>query len=233
MPYKAGFARNSRRPADLISGRRDRSSDCANRAGFRRRLPYSYGPGDHGKCHHHRARRQHEQVQNRAGGPRGRGRDRAGRVRSAAGTSVAASHSLARAASSSGGSAPSPAGTTSGAATAAANPGSPVAAGSVPFPVAVGNTWVYDVVSNIIGRHTLDTRQVTGVTPVPGGHRVTMSDRLVSASVPNTLQHYLFYDNGQIGFPVSDTHGVSVLSSNVCSGRTPRAWPPGDPTARC
>ena len=88
---------------------------------------------------------------------------------SAAGTSVAASHSLAGAASSSAGSASSSAGsasslagTTSGAATAAANPGSSVAAGSVPFPVAVGNTWVYDVVSNISGRHTLDTRQVTG-----------------------------------------------------------------------
>ena len=41
-----------------------------------------------------------------------------------------------------------------------------------------------------------------------------MSDRLVSTSVTNTLQHYLFYDNGQIGFPVSDAHGVSVVSSN-------------------
>ena len=133
---------------------------------------------------------------------------------SAAGTSVAASHSLAGAASSSAGSASNPAGTTSGAATPTASPGSSVAAGSVPFPVAVGNTWVYDVVSNISGRHTLDTRQVTRVTPVPGGHQVTMSDRLVSTSVTNTLQHYLFYDNGQIGFPVSDAHGVSVLSSN-------------------
>ncbi len=151
---------------------------------------------------------------------------------SAAGTSVAASHSLAGAASSSAGSASSPAGTTSGAATPAARPGSSVAAGSVPFPVAVGNTWVYDVVSNISGRHTLDTRQVTVVTPVPGGHRVTMSDRLVSTSVTNTLQHYLFYDNGQIGFPVSDAHGVSVLSSNgvlwpdaagVASGRPYRS----------
>jgi hypothetical protein len=41
-----------------------------------------------------------------------------------------------------------------------------------------------------------------------------MSDRLVSTSVTTTRQHYLFYDNGQIGFPVSDAHGVSVVSSN-------------------
>ena len=42
-----------------------------------------------------------------------------------------------------------------------------MAAGSVPFPVAVGNTGVYDVVTNINERHTFDTKRVTGVSPVP------------------------------------------------------------------
>ena len=64
---------------------------------------------------------------------------------SAAGTSSAASSN------SPAGAASSPAGAVS--ATAAATPtassGSFVAAGSIPFPVAVGNTWVYDVVTNI------------------------------------------------------------------------------------
>jgi len=129
---------------------------------------------------------------------------------SAAGTSSAASsHSPAEAAS-------SPAGTTS--ATAATTPtassGSFVAAGSIPFPVAVGNTWVYQVVTSINNAHAIDTKSVTGVTSVPGGHRVTMSDSLSPGSATSTLEQYLFYDNGQIGFPVSDAHGVSVLSSN-------------------
>ena len=144
---------------------------------------------------------------------------------SAAGTSsVASSHSPAGAAS-------SPAGTTSATATATptASPGSFVAAGSIPFPVAVGNTWVYQVVTSISNAHAIDTKSVTGVTSVPGGHRVTMSDSLSPGSATTTLEQYLFYDNGQIGFPVSDAHGVSVVSSNgvvwpdaagVASGRS-------------
>jgi len=146
---------------------------------------------------------------------------------SAAGTSsVASSHSPSGAAS-------SPAGTTSGTATATATPtassGSFVAAGSIPFPVAVGNTWVYQVVTSINNAHAIDTKSVTGVTSVPGGHRVTMSDSLSPGSATTTLEQYLFYDNGQIGFPVSDAHGVSVVSSNgvvwpdaagVASGRS-------------
>ena len=124
---------------------------------------------------------------------------------SAAGTSSAASSSPAAAASSA-------TGTTS--ATPAATPGSVVAAGSIPFPVAVGNTWVYQVVTSINNAHAVDTKKVVEVTPMPGGHRVTMSDSGGSGAADSTLQHYLFYGNGQIGFPVNEAHGVSVVSSN-------------------
>jgi len=89
-----------------------------------------------------------------------------------------------------------------------------VAAGSIPFPVAVGDTWVYQVVTNINNAHALDTKKVVEVTPMPGGHRVTMSDSGGSGAADSTLQHYLFYGNGQIGFPVNEAHGVSVVSSN-------------------
>lgn len=126
---------------------------------------------------------------------------------SAAGTSSAASKSPAGAAS-------SPSGTTNATATPAASPGSTVAAGSIPFPVAVGNTWTYEVVTSINKLRAIDTKQVVKVTTVPDGRRVTMSDSLGPGTAINTLQHYLFYDNGQIGFPVSDAHGVSVVSSN-------------------
>jgi hypothetical protein len=116
---------------------------------------------------------------------------------SAAGTSSAASQSPAGAAS-------TPPGTTNATATPTANPGSFVTAGSMPFPIAVG----------ISKRHAIDTKRVVEVIPVPEGHRVTMADSLGPGTAINTLQHYLFYDNGQIGFPVSDTHGVSVVSSS-------------------
>ena len=86
---------------------------------------------------------------------------------SGAGTSSAASSN------SPAGAASSPAGTVS--ATAAATPtassGSFVAAGSIPFPVAVGNTWVYDVVTNINNAHAFDNKRVAGVTTVTGGTR--------------------------------------------------------------
>jgi len=130
---------------------------------------------------------------------------------SSAGTSPAGSSSTPA------GAASSPAGATSatGGATPAASSGSVVSAGSIPFPVAVGNTWVYEVVTSINNAHAMETKRVLGVTPVPGGRRVTMSSTLVPGSAPNgTLEHYIFYDNGQIGFPVSDAHGVSVISSN-------------------
>ena len=127
---------------------------------------------------------------------------------SAAGTSSAASSS------SPAGAASSPAGTTSATATPAASTGTIVAPGSIPFPVAVGNTWVYQVVTSINNAHALDTKKVIDVTPVPGGHRVTMSDSAGGAAADNTLQHYLFFDNGQIGFPVHEARGVSVVSGN-------------------
>ena len=129
---------------------------------------------------------------------------------SAAGTSSAASSS------SPAGAASSASGTTGATATATptASPGSVVAAGSIPFPVAIGDTWVYQVVTSINNAHALDTKKVVDVTPMPDGHRVTMSDSVTSRAAASTLQHYLFYGNGQIGFPVTETHGVSVVSSN-------------------
>jgi hypothetical protein len=133
---------------------------------------------------------------------------------SAAGTSSAASSSPAGAASSATGTTgPNGTGATA-VATPTASPGSVVAAGSIPFPVEVGDTWVYQVVTSINNAHALDTKKVVDVTPTPDGHRVTMSDTTTSRSAASTLQHYLFYGNGQIGFPVNEAHGVSVVSSN-------------------
>jgi hypothetical protein len=112
------------------------------------------------------------------------------------------------------GAASSPAGTTSATATPTGSPGPVVAPGSIPFPVAVGNTWVYQVVASINNAHGLDTKKVLNVTPVPGGNRVTMSDSFRLGTPVTTQEHYLFFDNGQIGFPVNEPRGVSVVSGN-------------------
>ena len=126
---------------------------------------------------------------------------------SATATSSAASNSPAGAVSST-------AGTTSPTATPTASTGSVVAPGSIPFPVAVGNTWVYQVVASINNAHALDTKKVLDVTPVSGGNRVTMSDSIGPGTPVTTQEHYLVFDNGQLGFPVNEAHGVSVVSGN-------------------
>ena len=98
---------------------------------------------------------------------------------------------------------------------ATASPSGAAATGdSAPFPVAVGNTWVYQVVASINNAHGLDTKKVLDVTPVPGGNRVTMSDSIGPGTPVATQEHYLFFANGQLGFPVNEAHGVSVVSGN-------------------
>jgi hypothetical protein len=86
---------------------------------------------------------------------------------------------------------------------------------SVPFPVAVGNTWIYQAVTSVNNAHSLDTKKIMAVTPTTGGREVTMADALTPGAGTGTVtQKYLFYDNGQIGFPISTSHGVTVVSGN-------------------
>jgi hypothetical protein len=104
---------------------------------------------------------------------------------------------------------PASAGSTSGTPSATSN--SFVSAGSIPFPIAVGNTWVYQVVSG--NRQSLVTNRVLSVAPVPSGHRVTMSETISGAATQTTQETYIFYANGKIGYPVNEPNGVSVLDS--------------------
>ena len=87
-----------------------------------------------------------------------------------------------------------------------------MSAGSVPFPIAVGNTWVYQTVSSINNEHSLVTNRVVSVATVPGGHRVTMSETITGGAT--TQQTYIFYANGKIGYPVNEANGVSVVGSS-------------------
>src|SRR4029077_16831718 len=92
-----------------------------------------------------------------------------------------------------------PAGRASATATPTVSTGSVVAPGSIPFPVAVGNTWVYQVVAAIKNAHRLDTKKGLDVPRGPGGNRVTISDSIGPGSPVTTQEHCLFFDSGQLG----------------------------------
>src|SRR5438105_10726519 len=128
-----------------------------------------------------------------------------------ASTSGAAS-GVASGSSPAGGS-PSPAVTASAGANPSATSNSVVPAGSIPFPIAVGDTWVYQTVASINDAHALVTNKVLSVVAVPGGHRVTMSSTNAGRATHTTREDYIFYANGTIGYPVNEANGVSVVGS--------------------
>ena len=84
-----------------------------------------------------------------------------------------------------------------------------VQADSVPFPVAVGNTWVY---RTTVGDKTgQTTNRIVSAGPVPAGYEVTMSSTTDVAGTATAVQPvYIFYPDGTIGYPVPPINGVSV-----------------------
>ena len=87
-------------------------------------------------------------------------------------------------------------------------------ADSIPFPVAVGNTWAYRTTVN--GKTGLMTNKIVSAGPVPAGYKVTMSSASDLAGAATTVQSvYLFYPDGTIGFPVPRINGVSVAGGGI------------------
>jgi hypothetical protein len=85
---------------------------------------------------------------------------------------------------------------------------------SIPFPVTVGDTWVYQTVAN--GQRGLTTDKIVSAGPSPAGYQVTMSETVdVGGSVLTAQPVYLFYPNGNVGYPVTDANGVSVTGGGV------------------
>ncbi len=85
-----------------------------------------------------------------------------------------------------------------------------VSSNSEPFPIAVGNTWVYQAKTGVTGSVTSTvTNKVVSVTPVSGGNSVTMSDN--DSLVPGTTtdETFIFHSDGSISLP-SNQLGTSA-----------------------
>jgi hypothetical protein len=108
----------------------------------------------------------------------------------------------------------SPATSSSGpASSAASGSGAVVPASALPFPVAVGNTWVYSSSVPSVGSTSTVTDKILSVVPAPGGTRVTESytTSLTSKTVDTT---YIFHSDGWITFPLSQVSGGTLVSSS-------------------
>ena len=90
-----------------------------------------------------------------------------------------------------------------------------VAPASIPFPVAVGDTWVYQTTA-LGGANSLTTNKIVSAGPTAAGYQVTMSETTgLAGSVTTAQQVYIFYPDGTIGYPVTDANGVSVTGNGV------------------
>jgi hypothetical protein len=101
------------------------------------------------------------------------------------------------------------------AATPSASSNAFVPTGSISFPVAVGNTWIYQTTAAVDGRRVLQTDRILSVTPAAGNSRVVMSETADADAARTSSQETLvFYANGSIGYPVTGSE-VSVLGNGV------------------
>ena len=87
-------------------------------------------------------------------------------------------------------------------------------ANSIPFPVAVGNTWVYQTQSG--GQTGRTTNRIVGAGPGSAGYQVTVSSTTeLGGSASTVVPVYTFYPDGTIGYPVPPVNGVPVTGAVV------------------
>jgi hypothetical protein len=85
--------------------------------------------------------------------------------------------------------------------------GSFAKANSIPFPVAVGNTWVYQTQAG--GQTGRTTNRIVAAGPSSAGYRVAVSSTTdVGGSASTVVPVYTFYPDGTIGYPVPRVSGV-------------------------
>ena len=87
-------------------------------------------------------------------------------------------------------------------------------ANSIPFPVAVGNRWVYRTRAG--GSTGRTTNTIVGAGAGIGGYRVTVSSTTAIAGTATTIQPvYVFYPDGTIGYPAPAVNGLSVAGASI------------------
>ncbi len=100
-----------------------------------------------------------------------------------------------------------------------------VSASSVPFPIAVGNTWKYTDTNNaVLGGKSVD--RIAAVKPVSGGQEVTMDSAITTLdTTTHSKGYFIFHSDGSISYPFSQFNAghsqtkVTLLSGNII-------WPP-------
>jgi hypothetical protein len=92
---------------------------------------------------------------------------------------------------------------------ASSNSGGSVTVGTALFPLAVGNTWVYQ--EKLIGDSGTVTNKVISVTPAAGGDKVAMKvkDDLLGVHAGSTSV-FLIHSDGSISVPVTQVGSTSV-----------------------
>jgi hypothetical protein len=112
----------------------------------------------------------------------------------------------------------SKAASSSASAKASSNSGSTsvVSANSVPFPIAVGNTWKYDDTNGT----TVNT--IAAITPVSGGQQVTMNGAITTlGTTSSSTGYFIFHPDGSITYPFNQFNTsnssakVTLLSGTV------------------
>jgi hypothetical protein len=95
---------------------------------------------------------------------------------------------------------------------------------SVPFPVAVGNTWTYKDTTALTSGTSVD--KIAAVTPVPGGQQVTMDSTItIAGRTTHSSGYFIFHSDGSVTYPFSQFNSsssqvkVRLLSGNII-------WPP-------
>ena len=87
-------------------------------------------------------------------------------------------------------------------------------ANSIPFPVALGNTWVYQ--TKIGGASGRTTNRIVAAGPGSAGYLVSVSSatNVTGASSAGT-SGYTFYPDGTVGYPAPTLNGVSVTGGGI------------------
>ncbi len=87
-------------------------------------------------------------------------------------------------------------------------------ANSIPFPVAVGNTWVYQTQAG--GATGRTTNKIVAAGPGSAGYLVTMSSASTVAGAGSAgTAGYTFYPDGTIGYPAPAVSGLAVTGGGI------------------